>query len=402
MTAGDHFRELSKARLAIAGVCALILIGAVAATASWNRGTSTEQRAVLSILPEDPKIVFSRALVELRGSQGRAMPRLLPAVERAARFAPVSASPLFFRSFAGVLQRRPPDVALLEAARQRDPRFSEARLLLLDAYGRNGRVEEAAREGQALLSLTPRNRTLVVRLLAGLAGRDGGALALSRALPASSIRGAVMLRLAQTGADGGTLVKLAQPMHGLAQEPSQRKWIGSLVQTVATRPDAQTARALWAAFYDVDASTVGKRVANPEFSTVEPSPPFDWQLPKTRAGLVEIRDGALQIFYYGDDATTFARQMLMLSPGSYALQSRFQARGEQQPSGLFWRLSCANVRDALVIRSLTDFASGAQAARFVVPDKGCQVQQLDLIGVPTDIARRQEALVRSVTIKPAP
>ncbi|HZF44925.1 MAG TPA: hypothetical protein VEZ26_01210, partial [Sphingomonadaceae bacterium] len=305
--------------------------------------------------------------------------------------------------FAQILAQSEVPLASLEAARRRNPRFGETRLLLLDLYGRNGRPDDAIREAQSLVTLMPQQRTLVVRLIAGLAGREGGEAALVRALPTSNVRGAVMLRLAQTGAERSLLENLATPMRGLAEDPAQRGWIGSLVTAIASRPDPMGARSLWAIFHDVDAAHIGTTLVDPEFEDGEGDPPFSWSLPGSRAGIAEFQDGALNVFYYGRASATFAQQILTLPPGSYSITSRVTSSEQEMPQGLSWRVICLEGGQSLVHIQLSAFIASAsrEGEKFAVPSSGCTVQNLQLVATPADITHRQSARIENVLIEQA-
>ena len=215
----------------------------------------------LSVVSPDPDVTNDLALDRLRESRGRALPELLPEVDRAAGLDPLDGRPLLFHALQRILAPGPnasPPISMLEASRRQNPRLVETRLLLLDAYGRTGQAGRAMDEAKALMALVPEQHALVVRLIAGLAGRPGGPEALERALPTSPVKGDVMLRLAQTGADRALLQRFAAAMRGVAHDPSARDWVGQLVSTVAQRPDPEAARALWATLYDVDPARYGQ------------------------------------------------------------------------------------------------------------------------------------------------
>ncbi|BBC73971.1 hypothetical protein AEB_P3103 [Altererythrobacter sp. B11] len=383
-------------------VVALLLL--VILTASWNRGIPTAGRPLLATFPEDPAREFEHALDDMRRTQGRSVPRSLPAIERAARLDTLSASPLFLESLSRILVGEQAEVRVLEAARRRNPRFPEPRLLLLDIYARSGRTEDAVMEAQTLLRLMPRNRDLIVRLIAGLAGRPHGAEALESALPRSEARGAVMLRLEQTGEDVALLQRLALAMRGIGEDPDERKWITSLVERVAERGEPAVARALWADLYGVDRATVGLELTNAGFDRDDTRPPFDWRLAGGRAGVAEIRNGMLNVLYYGRTNAVFARQMLALPPGRYVLGTEVAPSPQiGTPGSLAWRLICQGEKNA---KHLVNLALGGQAQpspqEFTVPPTGCAEQVLELAARPTKTQDLQSAQISQVNIERAP
>lgn len=392
----------SGAQVFITAAWALVLALLVLLTASWNLGLATGNGGLFSVFPQDPTTTYDKAFDELRASQGRALPALLPAVDRAVHFDPLDGRPLFFHALKRVLfsPASPPPVTLLEASRRQSPRLAETRLMLLDAYGRSGRAAAAMAEAKTLMSLIPQQRTLIVRLIAGLAGRPGGAEELERALPASDVRGDVMLRLAQTGTDAALLERLAQPMRGLAHDRSQREWIGQLVSAVARRPDPEDARALWSIFYGVDRTQIGTSVADPEFSQGGGDLPFGWSIVANGGGIAGLRHGALEVYYYGRSTTRFASQLLMLAPGNYWLASTASSSDSQAPSGLVWRVTCTGMAQPQASAPLTQFIGPAGGrVPFSIPAANCAAQTLDLVGVPPDLPRNESVRIERVTIE---
>ncbi|HEX7711147.1 MAG TPA: hypothetical protein VF418_09415 [Sphingomonadaceae bacterium] len=358
----------------------------------------------LSVVSPDPDVTNDLALDRLRESRGRALPELLPEVDRAAGLDPLDGRPLLFHALQRILAPGPnasPPISMLEASRRQNPRLVETRLLLLDAYGRTGQAGRAMDEAKALMALVPEQHALVVRLIAGLAGRPGGPEALERALPTSPVKGDVMLRLAQTGADRALLQRFAAAMRGVAHDPSARDWVGQLVSTVAQRPDPEAARALWATLYDVDPARVGAALADPGFAHLG-NPPFGWSFGTGKAGIAGVHDGRLEVYYYGRARATFASQMLMLAPGNYRLVSKATSSDEEAPRGLAWTLSCVGVAKPLVTAPLPLFiGTGASTVPVSVPASGCAAQTLQLAGFPSDLPKNQSASIESVQIERA-
>lgn len=390
----------SKAQVLVTAAWALVLALLVALTTAWNLGHTTSGWGPLALVSDDPVITYRKALSDLRASKGRALPDLLPVVDRTVHFDPLDGRPLFFHALSEILvPHAQPPIAMLEASRRKSPRLAETRLLLLDTYGRHGRAGKAMGEAKSLMLLIPGQRMLIVRLIAGLGGLQGGPEALERALPTSDLKGDVMLRLAQTGADRALLERLAGGMRGIARDPTQREWIGDLVEAVMLRPDPDGARSLWAMLYGVPPAQVGTQVADPEFDHGAGDPPFGWSLNPRAAGIVGIREGALEVYYYGRSKATFASQALMLSPGRYALSSKVTSSDAEAPSGLSWQLTCVNVRQPLVAAQLTLFGGTSGGAVPVsIPADGCPAQTLALIGSSTDIPRNQSARIERVAI----
>jgi hypothetical protein len=393
----------SKAQVLVTAAWTLVLGFLVVVATAWNLGRATGNAGLLSLLPQDPAVTYDQAMSQLRASKGGALPDILPVVDETVHLNPLNGRPLFLHALQQALTAgaRPP-IAMLEASRRQSPRQAETRLLLLDAYGRGGRAKDALAEANTLMTLMPDQHPLIVRLIAGLAGRPGGPEALERALPTSEVRGDVMVRLAQTNTDRALLERLAGPMRGLARDPSQRDWVGRLVATVARRPDADAARSLWATLYAVDPSQVGARVSDPELAHGEGNPPFGWRFDPGRAGIAGVRDGGLEVYYYGRSRAAFAYQMLLLAPGDYVLTSKATSADTDAPNGFSWDVACLSDNKLLVSAPLPLFLAGSGGtARFSVPAEGCAVQTLQLRGNPPDVPRSQSARIEGVAIEQA-
>lgn len=394
----------SRGAQIVVALAALLLGWLVVTTATWNLKSGADgDSGPGAVLPEDPSITFQRAMGTMRSSKGAALPRLLPAVDRAARLNPLDARPLFLHAFAHILQESPQSqIAVLEQARHRNPRLAETRLLLLGIYGQRVRAGDAVREAQALTILMPERHGLMVRLIAGLAGLKGGTEALSRALPSSPIKGDVMLRLAQTGADRIVLERLARPMRGVARDPGERAWIGNLVTTVARRPDPDGARSLWSILYAIDPAAVGRRVTDPDFDQGA-NPPFGWRFDPGSAGVAQVENGALEVFYYGRSGGSFASQMLMLPSGPYRLTTRASSPDGEAPRDLYWQLTCLAGGEPRLRVRLSDLIAGGSrgGAPFSVPEGSCSVQTLELVARASDMSPQQSARIEQIAISPA-
>jgi hypothetical protein len=393
----------SKAQVLVTAAWALALSLLILLTASWNLGLAAGTSGVFSAFPEDPTVTYDRALDQLRASKGRALPRLLPTVDRAVGLDPLDGRPLFLHALNRILYSptKPAPIPMLEASRRQSPRLVETRLLLLDAYGRSGKAGAAMAEAKTLMGLIPQQTPLIVRLMAGLAGRPGGPEELERALPTSQVKGEVMGRLAQTGADSALLERLARPMRGLARDPAQRGWIGQLAYTLLRRPDPDAARTLWSIFYDVSPAQVGAGVTDPEFRQGKGDPPFGWRIAPGAGGIATVRNGGLEVYYYGRSTANFASQMLMLSPGAYWLTSAASSSDSEPASGLAWQVRCMDTTGPLLTTIPVPVFVGAAGGRaaFSVPAENCSSQALLLAGIPPDVPRNQSARIERVAIE---
>lgn len=386
----------------LAGVLgAFVLCAAVLLSTAWNTGLPRNPVWPDVHLLQDPTITFDAALKRLPESEGRSLDRDLSDIEIAASLDPLDGHPYFFRALREVLQdpaARP--VELLETARKRSPRLREARLLLLDVYGRSGRMGAALEEAQALSSLLPSNRTLIVRLVSGLVQNGESLGPLAEELGSNRLAGPVLLRLASQRADVELLERVSANLRGAAYSPRERQWIASLVGSIAERPDIDGAARLWALFHDVDLQGVGREIFDPEFSGRPGTPPFGWNLNAGDAGTSRLHDGWLEVYYYGRLQRAFASQLLRLPPGRYRMTSNVETAESRLAEGLAWQVSCNEGGEPLSRVRLESYATAdTGVGGFTVPAAGCAAQYLQLVSTPGIRQQRQWASIESVKIE---
>jgi hypothetical protein len=140
---------------------------------------------------------------------------------------------------------------------------------------------------------------------------------------------------------------------------------------------------------------------DPEFNGLGGAAPFGWNVGDSRIGVAEVRDGALEVYYYGRREGELASQLLLLEPGNYALTIGERSPGARQTAGLSWQVSCAERRQPLY-RSVLVGTAGVSApdpVRFAIPSDGCRAQYLRLMAVPADVVRRQSVAIEFVRIE---
>lgn len=388
-------------RLLPAGAIAIVLAFLVTLSASWNLSSPTGGTWPWSLVPEDPSVTLDTAMGRFLDSQGAEVAEVIPQADGAARYNPIDGRVFLLHGYRA-LQSSPenPPFELLEASRAYSPRLRETRALLLESYGKSGRPEPALAEANALTTLLPTDPAFVVDLTAEFILQEHEHDRMAVALAKNPLRGRIMVRLAERRADPAVLEALVRHMRGLAKEPRERVWIGAFARFVAGTSDADSVRRMWAVFHDVDPAGVGKQVYDPEFTGLVGTPPFGWDIGRTAVGIGEIRDGALEAFYYGRREGALASQLLQLDPGAYSLHVKQEAADGTPPAGLTWQVECRPGRRALVRFSVVEMiAAGDAPVQFAVPPEGCAMQTLRLVGTPAEPVRRQSATIQSVRIE---
>jgi hypothetical protein len=153
----------------------------------------------------------------------------------------------------------------------------------------------------------------------------------------------------------------------------------------------------------------GQLLRNGGFDRPNVYPPLDWQLgdsgdisaeprPAQRAGERQ----SLYVRAATDARGQAARQLMLLSPGSYALSATSGRTGAPGPEGLSWQITCATAPNSqLLDQQATPAGPTAQTVRgeFRVPASGCPAQWVSLQIVAGDQPGGTEAWVASVRIE---
>lgn len=388
----------------IGAVGAILLTAAIILSSAWNTGRSKSPDWPSNSLLQDPVSSFELTLARMHASEGQSLDRDLARIDAAASLDPLSGHPYLFHAFRQALEDgSTPSVEVLEIARKRNPRLREARLLLLDAYGRGGRSDEAIAEAQALARLLTSNSQMLVRLVSGLIQQQQGLGPIAEELARNRLAGPVLLRLEQQGASIELIEQTSAMLRGAALSPSERRWVANLVSRIAARPDLDGAARLWAFYHDMEAAEVGREIFDPEFSGRPGTPPFGWNLGTGAGGTAELKDGWLEVYYFGRVRGRFASQLLRLAPGRYDLSSDLLAEDSSLAGGLAWEIGCRGSNEPLMRERLENLSGGgSEAGFFVIPDSGCTAQELRLVGIPGIRQQRQWASIESVTIERLP
>lgn len=349
-----------------------------------------------------PKLALATALLLLRGG------RLPPDVRRDA-VAALAKAPLAEEPFliAGIEALARGDVRkgeqLLTEVRRRNPRQRLARLLLLDRYLREHRTKEATVE-----------ITVLVRLIGGAGGVLTGQLAQMASDPATApqmlpilaahpdLQGAVLDSLAANGKDPELIMRVAALSRGRyigRNEPWQRQLLAGLVQ----RGELGRALIIWAKLAGVPPPADGQKgLYDGAFRGAPGAEPFNWSLATEGIGVAE-RTGrsSLQVDYYGHDAGSLARQLLVLRPGRYRFRFRVSGDASGEGSRLAWTLTCHPDGAVLLRLPLAGIDSTPKEfkADFAVP-AGCASQWLTLAGVPGDVETGQSVTLGALSIDP--
>lgn len=142
---------------------------------------------------------------------------------------------------------------------------------------------------------------------------------------------------------------------------------------------------------------VGALLQNGDFSTSleDQLPPFGWTM-ETGAGIgtavveddLRANNQAFRLEYDGFASGVFTRQLLLLSPGAYALEGEWRAETPRPDMQLAWQVVCAESGQAVtgsgpgLSGSSSDWSAFRQV--FSIPRENCRAQWLQLVAVPGD------------------
>lgn len=306
-------------------------------------------------------------------------------VKRIAQRQPLSAMPFLIE---GALAELDGDidraVSLYEAARRRDPRSGPARLVLAQAYARQGDTVQSLVELEAAARLQPESHRSLVPALAMMARQPGGEEVIVELLERRPRLRAPLLRALASDASNIALVLKLQPRSG--KKMRDERWKEVAIGALVADGQVVRARRLWANWND---SSDRGLLADPTFSGT-PKGAFGWTVLNNPAGVATLSDGGgLEVVYFGRDQATFARQLLTLPPGRYALSTSFD--GGPPGDTIFWNLRCNRGS------RLAQIAMSAPEP-LVVP-AGCDAQWLELAAIAPASPEVVEVIIRRVGLE---
>lgn len=352
--------------------------------------------------PDHPRVRISLAMVYFLLRGGRVPEESARAALESVRRAPLADEPFLLAAVNALAAGRNAEgERLLVEARRRNPRLRLARLLLLDRYLREHRVNEAVGEMKALGSLIGGASSVLTPALAKMAQDPSTApqmLPLLRAQPA--LQESVLETLVTSGADEATILNVAGPA---VRSRGDAPWKSQLLAGLVARHEIGKAWSLWQGFTGTASGSSDKGLYDAGFAGLPGPPPFNWDLAKGGAGVAErTPNRTLQVEYYGRDNASLAGQLMILRPGRYRLSFRASGDASGEGSRLVWTVACDAGGAPLLQIPITRTASSPKAFNglFTVPASGCPAQWLRLNGVSGDVESRQSVTIDALSVKP--
>lgn len=375
------------------GTAAAVLSYFVLSEAIVRSNLATNPAQSFAAWPTHPEARIAAGMQEIGAASqaGRLVDRPLtdPLIE-ASRRAPLSPEPFLVRGVAlqGMGDEAGAGAAFM-AARRRDPRSIAAHFYLSDHYARSGRIGLSLTELGRLIRLLPGSSGQIAPRIAALLKSVGGADEV-RPLVAdnSALRDDLLTALAT---DAGN----ADIIASLAVSGQRQVWRPVLVNSLIAAGDYQHAFLLWAQ----DNGVVGRPLLVDTPFSLDPKPPFGWEVSSGPAGAIETASGGgVHLIYYRRQPMVAASQTLLLRPGRYLLS--FSATAESGDlARAEWRVACLAGERVIVRIGLDAGSPGTRVrAAFVIPS-GCVAQRLQLVGTPADSPQTLDAIVRDLSVE---
>lgn len=388
------------AAAALASAAGLLLAWQVVKTSWADTLARRNPPAAARLAPDHPSVKIGMAMYEFARNNGAVSPASQAEALGALADYPIAEEPFLLAAVSALAagESARGEKLLLEA-RSRNPRSRMTRLLLLDRYLRNGRIEEASGEIAGLTTLVPETARVLVPELARMAMDPRTAPAMRAVLRREpALLGGVLARLAATKASPEAIMDLAGPM-AAQRSADPDAWQSVLVRRLIEEGDLPRAYALWRTFTGVGGEGTAKGLYDADFSGLPGSAPFNWRLTANGDGAAERQNGALQVAYYGRTPMMLAEQLLLLAPGRYRLS--FEAEGDASGEGsrLVWSLACVGSQGSLLELPLSNVGPSPSsfAAEATVP-AGCRGQWLRLRGLAAEFPTEQSATIRKVRV----
>ncbi len=378
-------------------LAAFLLIAAAGLAAIWNLGRSQADLDLPLLIPDDPDVTLTKAITNFRASARSPAGSSLAEVKAAAGLDPLEDEPILLASLANTHGDHAEAIELLEEARRRNPAGNEVRIFLLDRYLRAGKIAQAIGEIGSLNALLPaEKRKDLMQILLGLVAAPETRHQAIAVVVQSPMRKPLIGELAKAGASSYLLLDLSKDLGSLALESDDAQWSQSVTQTLVQHGDLAGARRLWQFYFDDPPATSG--IFDPFFKGLA-GPPFGWQISSQAGSYAQRQADGLRVRYEGRDPAFFARQLLMLVPGSYRLDYGL-AKSEGRPPNLAWRIDCLSSGRTLLDLSFQQNYSFEedQSPEFSVPADGCPGQWIALSGRPMPGPSMRTALITHVQL----
>ncbi|MDO7840932.1 hypothetical protein [Sphingomonas immobilis] len=290
---------------------------------------------------------------------------------------------------------------LMLAAVARDPLSPEARAWLAADAAMRGDFPDTIVQLDWLYTLDAGSRPRAAKALAGLARFPASQAAVSAFAKRQPIwLNAVAEELVRSDADPAILFRVLGGAGPRINGSDKGGYDASVIDQLIKRKQYDLAYLAWVTQLPEGALDKVGYVYDGQFAKLPGSPPFNWRLTDNGEATVDYtKGGGLQVSYFGDGASQFAAQTLLLPPGAYRIAAAANRSGKADGNLAFFTLACAATPDTPLVT--LDIPVGNAPARIggnVTIADGCDVQVLALAGRPSDYPSTMQIAVTSVAI----
>lgn len=373
---------------------ALLLAVQVVRNAAVEALAQLQPASAAKVWATHPAVEISLGLTEI-GTASRERrpidPHVFAMMDDAAAKSPLAPEPFLVRGVQAKTEGdgRTAGKAFL-AAQQRDPRSLPAAYFLADYYSRSGQALHGLTQIAVLARLSPGGAAAVAPFIAAYAKNPANWSAM-RTLFKSQVwlENGVLAVLARDPANTDAILAVADPNHRQPDSP----WLVTLLRSLVADGDYQRAHALWSSIGGVRQG--GGLIYDPDFSSPDPPPPFNWAFATATVGLAERQPGnRLHTIFYGNDDGVLASELVLLPAGTYRLE--MQVVGQPvHPEALSWSIRCDQAQYPVATVAIADAARSGWT--FQVP-ANCSAQWLELVARSGDIAQQSEVTITGLKV----
>ncbi|MFA6125310.1 MAG: hypothetical protein WCS75_05740 [Sphingomonas sp.] len=289
--------------------------------------------------------------------------------------------------------------ALVREAVRRDPQLFEARLWLANDAVREGRYPEAVRQFDWLFAVGESARPAITPLMVALAKIPQA----QPAFEAFAARKPIWLQgvadgMMQPGGDPAFVFRLLGGTS--AREDASEVGKSGLVASLVARQQYDAAYLAWVSSLPQSALGAVGYVYDSNFRQLPGALPFNWNLSSSDMASVDfLKEGGVQISYYGDGTVHLLEQTLTLPRGRFKFVARSTNASDRDANHVAWSISCIGGTAATLGRVDIPVAPASQAhgVMFTVP-ANCPAQKLSLDGTPSEYPASADVQIKAVSI----
>lgn len=289
--------------------------------------------------------------------------------------------------------------ALVREAARRDPQLFEARLWLANDAVREAHYPEAVRQFDWLFAIGDSARPAITPLMVALAKIPQA----QPAFEAYAARKPIWLQgvadgMMQPGGDPAFVFRLLGGTGG--HEGASEVGKSALVASLVARQQYDAAYLAWVSSLPQSALGAVGYVYDNNFRQLPGALPFNWNLSSSDMASVDfLKEGGVQISYYGDGPAHLLEQTLTLPQGHFKFVARATNASDRDANHVAWSISCIGGATATLGRLDLPVAPTSQAhgVMFTVP-ANCPAQKLSLDGTPSEYPASANVEIKAVAI----